>query len=214
MGAAIGTQEFIEAYAAQKIMKWVGEVENLTAIASTHPHSAYAAFVHGVIGKWLYLMGTIDISNFQPLEDAIHLQFIPVLTDQVSSSPEVRKLLSLPTRLGGLNIVNMVDIAESHLKASTVITTPLKMIIEQSDQFIIKPQLQVVKSALHWERCQTNTTKAEQVRGEISAILQRAMDLGTEKGVSTWLTALSLQEQGFTLNKQEFQDVLCLRYGL
>ena len=39
------------------------------------------------------------------------------------------------------------------------------------------------------------------------------MELGTEKGASTWLTALPLQEQGFTLNKQEFQDALCLRYG-
>ena len=35
------------------------------------------------------------------------------------------------------------------------------------------------------------------------------MELGTEKGASTWLTALPLQEQGFTLNKQEFQDALC-----
>ena len=61
---------------------------------------------------------TIDISSsiFQPLEDAIHHQFIPALPGQVSSSPEVRKLLSLPTCLGGLNIVYRVDIAESQLK--------------------------------------------------------------------------------------------------
>ena len=39
------------------------------------------------------------------------------------------------------------------------------------------------------------------------------MELGTEKGASTCLTALPLQEHGFTLNKQEFQDALCLRYG-
>ena len=68
-----------------------------------------------------------------------------------------------------------------------------------------KPQLQSVKSALHREKCQANTAKVEQVKGEISSTLQRAMDLGTEKGASTWLTALPLQEQSFTLNKQEFQ---------
>ena len=215
LGAAIGTHEFIEAYAAQKIEKWVNEIESLTAIACTHPHAAYAAFVHGVIGRWLYLMRTINISSsiFQPLEDAIHRQLIPVLTDQVSSSPELRKLLSLPTRLGGLNIVHPVEIAESQLRASKAITAPLKkMIIEQSEQFT-KPQLQSVKSALHREKYQANTAKAEQVKGEISSTLQRVMDLGTEKGASTWLTALPLQEQGFTLNKQEFQDALCLRYG-
>ena len=85
-------------------------------------------------------------------------------------------------------------------------------IIERSEQFT-KPQLQSVKSALHWEKCLANAAKAEQIKGEISATLQRAMELGTEKGASTRLTALPLQEQGFTLNKQEFQDALCLRYG-
>ena len=51
LGAAIGTQEFIEAYAAQKIEKWVNEIESLTEIACTYPHAAYAAFVHGAIGR-------------------------------------------------------------------------------------------------------------------------------------------------------------------
>ena len=39
------------------------------------------------------------------------------------------------------------------------------------------------------------------------------MDLASEKGASTWLTALPLQDQGFNLNKGEFHDALCLRYG-
>ena len=44
LGAAIGTQEFIEAYAAQKIEKWVNEIESLTEIARTHPHAALCGF--------------------------------------------------------------------------------------------------------------------------------------------------------------------------
>ena len=79
------------------------------------------------------------------------------------------------------------------------------MIVGQctSDQFI-KPQLQSVKSTLHREKFQNNAAKAEQVKSEISTAMQRVMYLGTEKGASTWLTALPLKEQGFTLNKQEF----------
>ena len=215
LGAAIGTREFIKAYATQKIANWVKETENLTTLARTNPHAAYAALTHGVIGKWLNFMRTIDISSsvFQPLEDAIHHQLIPALTGKVSSSSEVRKLLSLPARLGGLNIANPVEIAESQQRASKAITLPLKnMIVEQSHQFI-KPQLQSIKSALHRDKRQTDAAKAEQVKEEIPATLRSAMELGTEKGVSTWLTALPLQEQGFNLNKQEFHDALCLRYG-
>ena len=167
LGAAIGTQEFIEAYAAQKIEKWVKE------IARTHSHAAYAAFVHGAIGRWLYLMRTINISSsiFQPLEQVIHHQFIPALTGQASSSPEVRKLMSLPTRHGGLNIVNPVELAERQLSASKAVIAPLKkMIIERSEQFT-KPQLQSVKSTIHREKCQFHAAKPEQVKGEIPATL-------------------------------------------
>ena len=94
----IGTQEFVEAYAVQKIEKWVNEIESLTEIAHTHPHEAYTAFVNGVIGRWLYRMRTSDIINssiFQPLRDVIHHKIIPALTRQAASSAEVRKSLSL-----------------------------------------------------------------------------------------------------------------------
>ena len=45
------------------------------------------------------------------------------------------------------------------------------------------------------------------------ANLRRAIELTSEKGASTWLTALPLEEHGFFLNKGEFQDALHLRYG-
>ena len=47
----------------------------------------------------------------------------------------------------------------------------------------------------------------------LSSQLQRAVDLNSEPGASSWLLALPLQEQGFHLNKQEFWDAVHLRYG-
>ena len=116
LGAAIGTQEFIEAYAERKIEKWTNEMKGLTAIARTHPYAAYTAFVHGIIGRWLYLMRTLDVDSsiFQPLEDTIQMQFIPALTGHMPTSPEVRGLLSLPARLGGMNITNPTEIVDHH----------------------------------------------------------------------------------------------------
>jgi len=37
--------------------------------------------------------------------------------------------------------------------------------------------------------------------------------LNTIKCSSLWLTVLPIQEQGFYLNKREFRDALCLRFG-
>ena len=69
LGAALGSLEFAEAYAAQKITKWVLELDVLTTIAHIYPHAAYTAFSHGMIGRWTYLMRNLDISAsvFQPL---------------------------------------------------------------------------------------------------------------------------------------------------
>ena len=43
--------------------------------------------------------------------------------------------------------------------------------------------------------------------------LIRCLKLNREKGAGSWLTVLPLQDQGYILNKQEFKDAICLRYG-
>ena len=39
------------------------------------------------------------------------------------------------------------------------------------------------------------------------------MDLSQEKGASTWLSVLPLEEYGFALHKGAIRDALALRYG-
>ena len=43
--------------------------------------------------------------------------------------------------------------------------------------------------------------------------MKRAMQASTEKGASSWLATLPIQEHGFALHKSAFRDALCLRYG-
>ena len=39
------------------------------------------------------------------------------------------------------------------------------------------------------------------------------MDLAQERGASTWLTSLPIEEYGFSLHKGAFLDAVALRYG-
>ena len=48
LGAAIGTQSFVESYVKRKISEWVNTVERLSTIAHTQPHAVYAAFTYGL----------------------------------------------------------------------------------------------------------------------------------------------------------------------
>ena len=43
--------------------------------------------------------------------------------------------------------------------------------------------------------------------------LKRCLEVASEKGASSWLTALPITEHGFTLHKGTFKDAICLRYG-
>ena len=63
LGAAVGTNSFVENYVQRKVSGWVREVERLS-IAITQPHAAYDAFTHGLTSRCNYLARTItDIED-------------------------------------------------------------------------------------------------------------------------------------------------------
>lgn len=214
LGAAIGTAAFTEKYVSEKVDQWVAEVTSLSTLARAYPHAAYSAFVHGLISRWHYLMRTVDnISHlFQPLEDAISQLLIPALTGRTPGSSTERILLSLPSRKGGLNLINPTVICQNEFASSLKISAPLTAIIAaQSDDFDI-PQLYDIKSEVHQDKLHAIEHRANELRGQLPVNLQRSFDLSCEMGASSWLTVLPLQDHGFLLHKQEFIDALCMRY--
>lgn len=55
LGAALGTQSFIETYVTHKVEQWSNEVKHLSLIAKSQPHATYSAFTHGKTSKWKYI---------------------------------------------------------------------------------------------------------------------------------------------------------------
>ena len=53
----------------------------------------------------------------------------------------------------------------------------------------------------------------EYVKSQVNDDLKRCLELAREKGTGSWLTALPITSLGYVLNKQDFRDSLCLRYG-
>ena len=88
------------------------------------------------------------------------------------------------------------------------------MILQQC-QTALLPDVSAIKAKVHTDRrlAYKDKDKAKDIHSRLSLSLQRAMDLNSEPGSSSWLTALPLRDQGFHLNKQEFWDALHLRYG-
>ena len=135
LGAAVGTNSFKTTYVQEKVAVWVREIERLTHFAATQPHAAYATFTHGLASKWTFLARTIPNTEylFQPLKDTIHQRFFPVLTGQNSFSDNVRDLMALPARLGGLGIANPAKHAAIQHHTSREVTAALvNLILKQS----------------------------------------------------------------------------------
>ena len=86
------------------------------------------------------------------------------------------------------------------------------MIIQQPKEFSI-PSLQSIKCDIHQAEEQLLTIQFNNIKSGSDPLLQRTIDMMSAKCSSLWLTALPIQDQGFHLNKQEFQDALQLRYG-
>ena len=108
LGTPLGTCEYTEQYIKERVSCWIGDLQLLADIAKSQPHAAYSAFTHGFSHKFSYLCRTTpDIApHLVPLEDFLRTTFIPALTGRAPPDDTVRDLFALPTRLGGLAIVN------------------------------------------------------------------------------------------------------------
>jgi len=155
-----------------------------------------------------------DISSFfQPLEDAIRLQLFPSISGHPACSATERDLFSLPCRFGGLGLINPMKIADSQFNASQLITASLKELIIEQSVCAHPPDVRSIKAQVHLDCQRTSKEFATDIRGHLPSQLQRAVDLNSEPGASSWLLPLPLHKQGFHLNKQEFWDVIHLCYG-
>ena len=128
----------------------------------------------------------------------------------------MRQVYSLPVRMGGLGFEIPQVECDLNYENSKIMTAQLaNAIFNQDSRLEIDDEEQVTASKLVSKRRREHSTVLmDQIREEISDSLFKLLLLSSEKGASIWLTSLPLREFGFRLNKQQFEDALCLRYNL
>lgn len=217
LGAAIGSEEFIESFIQEKVATWLSELSTLASFAASQPHAAYCAFTHGFVHKFNFICRVqSNICNLlQPVEDFIAHSLVPVLTGRPPIGSIERDLVALPVRLGGLGLPKITEIAKMEYDASREISQPLSDIIvckngstgPENDP--IFEQFEAKSSVVRKKKSHLDHLSST-LRDQLPPSLQLAMDLAREKGASA---SLPLEEFGFTLHKGGFRDALSLRYG-
>ena len=216
LGAPIGTADFSDQYINDMVSCWDTELKVLTGFASLQPQAAYAAYTHGLHGKWSYLSRACHITKdqFCPLEERIRRSLIPAISGRAVNDDE-RDLLGLPARMGGLGLANPASEAEFAYATARQVTKPLvESILGQNE----RPMAEIF-SDQHSATIEARRAKAVRLESQSASIkdrlpqnTNRAVIAAEEKGASTWLTALPLADFGFSLSKSEFRDALHLRY--
>ena len=191
--------------------------QELSELAVEEPQVALDAFTKGICHRWTSIQRTLpDISNlFAPLEECIKEQFIPAVCGCKISELQ-RRIFALPVRYGGLGIANPVETCDREYQSSLNITKELSDLIHRQEQdlSLFNPQTQanIIRESKLLKESHLKQ-KFEELLLLPSIERKRCLQMSREKGSGSWLTVLPLQDFGYTLNKQEFRDALCLRYG-
>ena len=216
LGAALGSSQFKEEFVRLKVSQWCSEIENLANIASSQPHAAFAAFIHGEQHKWSFLQRTVSgISDlFKPLEDCIREKLIPAITGRAVCSNLQRDLLSLPARIGGLGIIYPTE-SDAPFHSSERIVSPLteKIVHHVIHAPLLSEKTTKIKAEAKNQRRRHEDEKLSVICDQLPKRQQRLLECAQEKGASNWVTAIPLEEYDYFLHKGDFRDALSLRYG-
>ena len=119
------------------------EITELSLIAKTHPQAAYSAFTSGKKHKFTSFMRTIEnIENFMlSLDKVIKQKLIPTLFHDFQISEELRSLIALSCKLGGMGIIDPTKIANEEYVNSCKLTKKLtRFIIQQEHSYTVSEE--------------------------------------------------------------------------
>ena len=218
LGSVIGDQDFTESYKKELVKEWCSQLQNLSDIAKTEPHAAYSAFVTGFRNKLTYHFRTVKNlkHHLQPLEDIISNNFIPSLFENFAVSEDLRKLLSLPIKLGGMSIINPLNVCDEEYRNSRELTSQLaELVIEQEPRYKVdEERIKECKKNIKMRRNINYLEELKKLKEKMTPSDLRLNDIAQEQGASSWLSVIPLKRHGFHLSKREFWDAVKLRYGL
>ena len=101
------------------------------------------------------------------------------------------------------------------LNTSLGITAPhVNCIVTQSSTNPARELMEERKREVNAQRRAAAKSRIDRIDESLPPDLLQAVQQTRDKGASSWLNAIPMEEHGLPLNKQEFRDSLFLRYDL
>jgi len=220
LGAAIGTEDFRKDFLRERVDMWKSEISRCTDFSKTQPHAAYSTFIKGIVPKWQYISRAMAGCEepFGSLDHAIQM-LLDTLTGQPHRSADLRSLLTLPAKNGGLAMPVPSTHAERTHNDARQVTEPMVRLAAAEDitnDSIVEgiAEMRSIARAQRVDRMKRHKVTAEALKPTLPPVQQLLIETAGEKGVSSWLTVAPLKAHNTVLNKSDFRDAICIRYGL
>ena len=151
-----------------------------------------------------------------PIEEVIHTSFLPSLFGRAEPlHEELKEFVSLSTAQCGIGIPHLKRESLEQFNASLDITAPhVNSIVTQSSTIPAREPMEERKREINAKRRATAKSPIDRIDEWLSPDLLQAVQETRDKGASSWLNVIPIEEHGLALNKQELRDSLCLRYNL
>ena len=220
LGGHVGTKASEQLWVRGEVGRWSLGLTRLAAIARSSPQMTYAAVMHSFQHEWQYLQRVVsDCSDhFSPLETAIRTVLLPALfggADPTEISPDLRSVLSLPIRHGGISLPDPTVTADTNHTTSSVCTALLTdSLLDGTELSLVDHQKCMAegKKGATTERNATATADLAALLSNFPPAERRRLDRNQYCGA--WISVLPTTVNGLSLSKSEWRDGMRRRYGL
>ena len=218
LGGYAGPRETCDQLRRGKFGKLITHLEKLSELVKAEPHSAFCYFVSRFQHTSTYVQRVIPPSEqkWKQLEETIRNKFTTVLFG-CDMSDELRQVLRLPVKMGGMGIHDPTDTAKTNYPASRkVCDRHFQLLFDQQQEYPEDmPQIQIQEiGKIRREKDAHQKALRATIYSEASQQLKTQLDHMSRAGVSSWLSARPLKENDMHLSKSDFRDLIRLRYFL
>ena len=187
-------------------------------MARRYPQTAYAGLSKSLQAEWQYVQRVTPHLDqaFAPLEKAIAEIFLPaLLASTVEEAAQLRSLIALPVRFGGLGIPDPTTTGAACFSASTDATSLLTQSLIQGSTICTQEHRKTAAIS----RSTTKDYLSNSHNASLKTILSTASPFDKRRikrssSTGAWLTTLPNILNGSDLSADEFRDGVRLRLGL
>ena len=133
-----------------------------------------------------------------PIEEVIHTSFLPSLFGRAKPLHEdLKELVSLSTAQCGIGIPHLKRESLEQFNASLNITAPhVNSIVTQSSTIPARELMEKRKREINAKRRAAAKSRIDRIDESLSPDLFQAVQQTRDKGASSWLNAIPMEERG------------------